>query len=551
MEFDPVNALHVDYLEGKRHAFKEAMARVNRLPEYIWPAACFPGPTQGIAGALFARGWLLEHVHPRYHADVLAVSRNRQLSWLVDLLQHAENSTIPHFVDRFLTCWWPEGLPDRESLVQRILGRWEAMDPFRETRQTTYRRIQAEQKREFGAFDDAFDRERLDLLDRLPDPAPGSTRLAKAGLVPGLACRQSCRHCMFVWRPPTRHAPDPGPLFDLVNTLSNKILFTGGDLSGHMDSLLRALRTMDRVSYFAVLLNGDFAESLAAATEFFAQLRQALASRPRHASPAEVMVQISFDEFHQEILADRHGNLSERIPVARIAHIMVASLAFPDIQLTLLHKQNRLNFANELFRRGVFSRLARELGQLGHRLEVRACSASPRLKADPVNPAHAGSVIRDVLLVLADQPQRIIQMTSSTIDAHGRAERLDPSEYINERAYMQRILAQGPPDTERFDTDLMFHYHGPVTLFAALHYTLGDWRHDAAATILARHRKDPLCRALEKFAAPLLDLYAEVQDDLPTLLERATGPHHLFHRLTREGRVRLHLTRRLLCTDPL
>ncbi|MBF0136265.1 MAG: radical SAM protein [Magnetococcus sp. DMHC-1] len=547
MSPDTVNPLHVDYLEQKRLAFKEAMARVNRLPAYIWPPDAFPGPAQGVAGALFARGWLLEHVHPRYHPDVLSISRNRDHLWLVDLLRHAEHTTIPGFVDRFLSHWWPDGLPDREDLAQRIVDRWASMDPFRESRQATYRRIQAEQKVEFGDPDNPIDRERLALLDHLPDPAPGNHRFAKAGLVPGLSCRHNCRHCMFVWRPPVQSkVMAPGSLFALANTLTERILFTGGDLARHMESLLAAIRSMDRITTFALITNGDFAETQPAATEFFLQIRQALTDRSRNAAPAQVMVQISFDEFHQEIHADRHGNLAERIPMACIAHLLVASLDFPEIQLTLLHKQNRRNFANDLFRRGVFARLARELARHGHRLEVRACSPSPRLKADPVDPGRKASVIRDVLLTLADHPQRLIQFTSSTIDAYGRAERLDPSEFLNERAYLQHILTEGPPAEERFDTDLMLHDHGPVTLFAAMHYTLGNLHHDTLPTILARHHKDPLRRALEKFDSRLPTLYAEVCDDLPKLLEHTTGPHHFFHRLTRSSQVRLHLTRRLL-----
>ncbi|MBF0426860.1 MAG: hypothetical protein HQL66_13690 [Magnetococcales bacterium] len=339
--------------------------------------------------------------------------------------------------------------------------------------------------------------------------------------------------------------PDSGPLLALVNAVTDKILFTGGDLTGHMDSVLRAVREMERVATFGMLLNGDFADTPEAATTFFRQIQDALAARPPHAVRAEVMVQISFDEFHQEIIADRRGQLAERIPVACIARIMVAALAFPGIGLTLIHKQNRLNFANELFRRGVFARLARALSQLGHRLEVRACASSPRLKGDPVQPGQQGRVIRDVLLTLAGRPERIIQFVSSTVDAYGRAERLDPSEYINERALLQQILDTGLASGECFDTDLMFHFCGSVTLFGAVHYALGDWRHDPLATLLARRRKDPLAQALARFDRDLLPLYAEVRDDLSRLLEQATGPHHLFHRLTREGAVRLHLTRRL------
>jgi hypothetical protein len=43
----------------------------------------------------------------------------------------------------------------------------------------------------------------------------------------------------------------------------------------------------------------------------------------------------------------------------------------------------------------------------------------------------------------------------------------------------------------------------------------------------------------------LLPFYAEVRDDLEQQISLATGPHHLFHVLTEDAQVRLHMTRRL------
>ena len=44
----------------------------------------------------------------------------------------------------------------------------------------------------------------------------------------------------------------------------------------------------------------------------------------------------------------------------------------------------------------------------------------------------------------------------------------------------------------------------------------------------------------------LLDLYAEVKPDLEQRIEQAIGPHHLFHMLTEDPGVRLHMTQRLI-----
>jgi len=74
------------------------------------------------------------------------------------------------------------------------------------------------------------------------------------------------------------------------------------------------------------------------------------------------MLQISFDEFHQEVVVSRQGELTERIPVTKIANIVEAAPKYKDeIQLCLLHKQGHLNFSMELFQKGVFARLVNEL----------------------------------------------------------------------------------------------------------------------------------------------------------------------------------------------
>jgi len=51
---------------------------------------------------------------------------------------------------------------------------------------------------------------------------------------------------------------------------------------------------------------------------------------------------------------------------------------------------------------------------------------------------------------------------------------------------------------------------------------------------------------LNRFDLRLLDYYRELRDDLDDIIEKSTSPHHLFHTITEEGAVRLHMTRRLI-----
>lgn len=104
--------------------------------------------------------------------------------------------------------------------------------------------------------------------------------------------------------------------------------------------------------------------------------------------------------------------------------------------------------------------------------------------------------------------------------------------------YLQRMR-------QRFKTEVN-RLTGGATLFNAVHVCLGHLDEDGAGWILARQRKDLPSHALHRFDTQLLDLYAEVRPDLEQRIEQATGPHHLFHMLTEEPQVRLHMTRRLI-----
>ena len=412
-----------------------------------------------------------------------------------------------------------------------------------------YRELGRQERRRYAELLGAADRQRLALVDGSRDVLREQAGFEKLAVVPAMGCPQTCRHCMFVWRPPMANAPDPQPLFQVVNGLTEQVLFTGGDLTRHLDSFRRAIRSMPHVRTFAILLNGDFANDARVADETLQAMVRAVRQRPPAWPRAKVLLQISFDEFHQEVMADGAGRLLERIPVAKIANIVELAPRHEEIQLCLVHKQTALNFSMDLFRKGVFGRLLQELGRRGHRVQLLTTAPSPRMKRHPLDPGQSGPVLKDASFVLTRWPDRPILLTSSTIDAYGRARLLEEGEAVNERDLLGQVLRGQAPAAESFDTDLMFWFNGWVTLFSAVHICLGDLHREGPAVILARHRKDPLVAALRRFDLRLLDFYAEVRDDLEQRIAAATGPHHLFHGLTEEAAVRLHMTRRLLGTS--
>jgi hypothetical protein len=111
------------------------------------------------------------------------------------------------------------------------------------------------------------------------------------------------------------------------------------------------------------------------------------------------------------------------------------------------------------------------------------------------------------------------------------------------------MLAGKGTGGETFDKDLMLWFNGWATLFSAVHVCLGNFYEDGIETIRKRQLKDPLSNALNCFDLRLLDYYRELRDDLDAIIERSTSPHHLFHTISEEGAVRLHMTRRLIETD--
>ncbi len=548
---DPTPEQTADYVAWQQRRFKGAVNRFNRDID---------NQPAGLLGHLFAWHWLRAEVHPLYQQRVLAVSRNPDHAYLTDLL--IKSKEYGQFVHDFLKYWRSSKKKDpRKEAIQALLktnnnsidttarhieAQWNALGFFQHSRQEGVRTIQRTQKMIAQEVGGKADRARMTLIDQLPEPREGKPKpFTKLGFIPHMACPQSCRHCLFVWRPPLKKTADPTPLLNIINNSSNRLLFTGGDLTNEMTLFYRAIREMDRITTFAILLNGSFANTPQDTNKVFQGLRDALKQRPSTFPDASIVLQISFDEFHQEIVADRHGRLKERIPVANIAQIVLTSCHFPEIQLSLLHKQNHLNFSQDLFRFGVFARLARALAQKGQGVRILAIAPSPRAKADPSNPNQFGTVIRDAHFELSSHPGHRIHLMSSTIDAYGRAALLDASEYVNERHFLQKVLHNGPPPGEGFDSDLMFWRDGTVTCFSAIHLWLGNYftEHEK---VLPRYRKDPLLRALERFDRRLLDYYGEIEEGLETLLRESTGPHHLFHRLTESARVRLHMTRRLL-----
>lgn len=549
------------YLENHRQRFK---SEINRLTN--GGMLQLLGPRREAADLSFlltyvyAYHWLHQHVAPECHGALLAAFKGSARAFLMDLLEAADSGE--DFVRAYIGHWLGSAGTgpaqreqlfrllgargnDSELLTADIMGLWQGLGLFTEPDSKAYAQIAKAERSRYAETFGVADKERLALVDSLPEVPPKQEKFDKLGLIPHMGCPQTCRHCMFIWRPFLRGAENADQLYELVDTHTHSLLFTGGDLTRHMTHFYQAIRAMRHVRTFAILLNGDFAEDREQTKAMLDAMQQALKSRPAGWLRAQILLQISFDEFHQEVIVDKYGELKERIPVAKIANIVELAPKYEDIQLALLHKQNQLNFSMDLFRRGVFGRLAQELGQRGQQVQILSTAPSARMKTKPGSD-QKGQLIKDASFVLSRYPDAPILLTSSTIDAYGRAELLEEGEFVREKAFLAEVLGRGCSPGAGFDTDLMFWFNGWATLFSAVHICLGNVYEEGAELVLARQRKDPLTQALSEFDHRLLDVYAEKRDDLKALLAAATGPHHLFHQLTQDAEMRLHMTRRLI-----
>ncbi len=549
------------YLENMRQRFK---SEINRLTGGDMARMLEAEPQAADLAFLmtyvYAWHWLRQHVPDAYRAPLLAAFKGGSRAFLMDLLECSESAEA--FVRGYVRHWLATPGPgpaqreqllrllaaredDEHALVEQVMALWKGFGLFGEPDARVYARIAADERSRYGEILDEADRKRLELVDKLPDKAGKSAKFSKLGMIPHMGCPQTCRHCMFIWRPFVKGREQAGQLYDLVDAHTDSVLFTGGDLTRHMEHFHEGMRRMRHVRTFAILLNGDFADDRQAVRDMLGEMEKAVRGRPAGWPRARVLLQISFDEFHQEVIPDKKGRLKERIPVAKIANIVEQAPRYPDIQLALLHKQNPLNFSMDLFRKGVFGRLVAELGRRGHQVRVLSTAPSERLKINPLT-GQRGPLVKDASFVLERYPDSPILLTSSTIDAYGRAELLEPGEAVREKEFLAQVLGREKSPGQGFDTDLMFWFNGWATLFSAVHVCLGNVYEEGADKVLARQARDPLSQALADFDRRLLDFYAEKRDDLRERIEKATGPHHLFHVITQDADMRLHMTRRLL-----
>jgi len=553
------------YLESQRQRFKAEIVRLTggEMLDLLRSKSTADTNSKALSflmSYVYAWYWLQLNIHSNLRTEVLASFTKGAQAFLINML--LESDSIEQFIETYIDYWLQyqeksqpqqlyclqllEHYGDKKTMIGEVKSIWNSMGILTKSFADGYKSLAHQEKQRYAGMLGEEDHERLALVDQLPDiELPKG--FSKMGIIPAMGCPQTCRHCMFIFRPLLHATEEPDVLFNTVDSLTTSVLFTGGDLTRHLDHFYHAIESMPHINTFAILLNGDFADSRDITHEILDKMARAIRRRNLSWAKARVMLQISFDEFHQEVIVNKQGNLEERIPITKIANIVEAAPRYSDeIQLALLHKQVHLNFSMDLFHKGVFARLANELARRGHQVQVLSSSPSSRLKRNPLNPNSPAQLIKDASFVLTRYPDAQILLTSSTIDAYGRANMMELHEAVNERDLLQKMLAGKGTDGETFDKDLMLWFNGWATLFSAVHMCLGNVLEEGMDIVRQRLAKDPLTQAMHIFDLRLLDFYRELRDDLDDIITLSTSPHHLFHTITEDAEVRLHMTRRLL-----
>ncbi|MBT8120547.1 MAG: hypothetical protein KJN89_12615 [Gammaproteobacteria bacterium] len=557
--------VHRAYLTSQRQRFKTEINRLTsgemlQMLEEKTSAGEDAARLSFFMSYIFAWHWLQQNINAKYQAEVLSSFCKGPQAFLMEMLLQSDSTA--EFVRAYIQYWQQyqgEAQVQQQNLLQLLQHKnapaklaayieslWDSLQLFDKSFDAGYKELAKQEKDRYADMLADEDKERLALVDQLADTEPLAV-FSKLGIIPAMGCPQTCRHCMFIFRPLMKNTDDPAQLYRMIDGLTTSVLFTGGDLTKHLDHFYNAIASMQHVTTFAILLNGDFADSRQVTKDVLGKMAAAIRRRSVTWPRAKVMLQVSFDEFHQEVVVNRQGELNERIPVTKIANIVEVAPKYKDeIQLCLLHKQGHLNFSMELFKKGVFARLVSELGRRGHQVQVLSSAPSSRLKRNPLNPEQPAPLIKDATFVLTKYPDAHLLLTSTTIDAYGRANMMQLHEAVNERDLLKQMLDGNGTGGETFDKDLMFWFNGWATLFSAVHMCLGNVFEDGMETIRKRQLKDPLSNALNRFDLRLLDYYRELRDDLDDIIERSTSPHHLFHTITEDGAMRLHMTRRLI-----
>ncbi len=174
---------------------------------------------------IYAWNWLQQNVHSDYQHEVLETFSKGPQGFLMNMLLQS-NSTA-EFIQLYIKHWknyQGQAQLQHQQLMQLLKQKgsvqaladyiesvWQSLHLFSKTFAVGYKDLAKQEKDRYADMLGPEDKERLALVDQLPD-TEALTPFSKLGIIPAMGCPQTCRHCMFIFRPLMKNTDDPTQL---------------------------------------------------------------------------------------------------------------------------------------------------------------------------------------------------------------------------------------------------------------------------------------------------------------------------------------------------
>ena len=260
---------------------------------------------------------------------------------------------------------------DKNEIIRDVSILWSELK-FDGIEKALFReQIKENAKRIYNSIGSDIDKERRHLVRRVVDHSnfnKDDVHQEKIGvlcLAYTNVCKNKCRHCM-AYRPMSGSFSFGNSLIDSVLDATYKhgtqfMLFTGGEPFLALDEVTYTIKHSNASQIF-ITTSGDFAvdsEKNGQTDKTVGKIWDAFCSN-KSEKKMGLGVQISMDDFHQEILLSKDDSLRENSSLVRIANLMeVIFRAYPEIRITLMSVRSGVKYSilsylfNELERRGI------------------------------------------------------------------------------------------------------------------------------------------------------------------------------------------------------
>ncbi|MGB1092731.1 MAG: hypothetical protein ACPGYX_11445, partial [Oceanobacter sp.] len=225
------------YLTSQRQRFKVEVVRLTKggMAEILTKH----GHSQDEAALLgflmsyvFAWHWLQRNIHADYQAQVLQSFMKGKQGFLMQMLLDSESSEtfIRDYFNHWLqntgsaqsqqVQWLVQHHGSIDNAVATVQKLWDQLGLLQQDFKEGYKDLAREEKERYAGMLDDADKERLALVDAMPD-VELAPQFDKMGIIPAMGCPQTCRHCMFIFRPMMKKdEQDSKSLYQHVNGLT-------------------------------------------------------------------------------------------------------------------------------------------------------------------------------------------------------------------------------------------------------------------------------------------------------------------------------------------